>query len=112
LVIVGEIAFYAFLVGVPLLAAVAGVFMATRFRHRRALSLAGLGLAGFAIADLVGLYLWWENYCWETWQPCSRVAGMGVWIVWVGLGLVLLAGLLAFIYTLLSGRRRDSRITK
>ncbi len=103
----GDIALLALLIGVPLLAAVAGTLVAARFRQRRALSLAGFGLAALGLADLVGLYVWYDEYCWETWQPCSPAAGMAVWLVWVGLGVVLLVGSLVLLYARYS-RHRDA----
>lgn len=96
------------LLAVPLLAAAWGLFLAVRSTSRMVLRLIGSGLAILGVAEIVAVLIWFDQGCFETWQPCGEAPGLAVWFLWVGLALVVIVALVSCLYALLFDRRRGS----
>jgi glycerol-3-phosphate acyltransferase PlsY len=88
----------------PLLASAFGVFLALR-GGRPLARMAGVLLSLVGIAESVAIVVWWQNYCWETWQPCGPAPAMALSSVWAGLALVILIALAGVAFLSLSGRK-------
>ncbi len=93
------------LLGVPLVAAAWGIFLATRSTNRAALRITGSVLAVLGLATIPALLIWFEQGCYETWQPCSKAAGVAVWLLWAGLALAVVVAALSGLYAFISNRR-------
>ena len=94
------------MVAVPLLAAALGVYLAVRARDSALRRWGGIGLALLGPAQIAGMMLWFEQGCFETWQPCGAIYGQAVFLLWLGLALALALAAVGFLVRVAGERRR------